>query len=295
MNIPHLLSRFTVAGCVALAGCGGGTRGAPDADPSEGLVDTFAARVLQPILEPSCTGCHRAGKAEKGVILTSYEDLMSQGLVQPGDPAKSKLVTVITTGSMKRYVSPADVEAISLWIADGAPRWARAESLPPPGEPGPTRAVGLKACLVCHGAGPQFAGWFKGAHANRQNWDANTFRAAPGDLESLGFPYYGYNGLGTTAECTSACHDPLGDGQKLTAGLSGNVPRPVIGCESCHGGGAKHYGTGPIPYPRPDFTRCGQCHDGKFAHNPYHPEGDEIVEKYVASPHARSINDRVLA
>lgn len=295
MNIPHLLSRFAVAGCVALAGCGGGTRGAPDADPSEGLVDAFAARVLQPILEPSCTGCHRAGKAEKGVILTSYEDLMSQGLVQPGDPAKSKLVAVITTGSMKRYVSPADVEAISLWIADGAPRWARAESLPPPGEPEPTRAVGLKACLVCHGAGPQFAGWLKGAHANRQNWDANTFQAAPGDLESLGFPYYGYSGLGTTAECTTACHDPLGDGQMLTAGLSGDVPRPVIGCESCHGGGAKHYGTGPIPHPRPDFTRCGQCHDGKFAHNPYHPEGDEIVEKYVASPHARSINDRVLA
>jgi hypothetical protein len=31
-------------------------------------------------------------------------------------------------------------------------------------------------------------------------------------------------------------------------------------CESCHGGGQFHYGTGPIPYPTPDITRCAECH-----------------------------------
>ncbi|QEM69962.1 C-type polyheme cytochrome OmcB [Geobacter sp. FeAm09] len=37
------------------------------------------------------------------------------------------------------------------------------------------------------------------------------------------------------------------------------------GCEACHGGGAQHYGVGPIPYPSPDVARCQTCHDGKTA------------------------------
>jgi len=31
-------------------------------------------------------------------------------------------------------------------------------------------------------------------------------------------------------------------------------------CENCHGGGQYHHGTGPIPYPAPEMTRCETCH-----------------------------------
>lgn len=35
-----------------------------------------------------------------------------------------------------------------------------------------------------------------------------------------------------------------------------------LGCEACHGGGAEHFGTGPIPFPAPDAARCKSCHNG---------------------------------
>ena len=35
-----------------------------------------------------------------------------------------------------------------------------------------------------------------------------------------------------------------------------------LGCEACHGGGAQHFGTGPIPFPAPDAARCKFCHNG---------------------------------
>lgn len=34
------------------------------------------------------------------------------------------------------------------------------------------------------------------------------------------------------------------------------------GCESCHGAGSLHHGSGPIPYPAPDAARCATCHTG---------------------------------
>ena len=98
------------------------------------------------------------------------------------------------------------------------------------------------------------------------------------------------------------CHDPIGDGKYL-AGLkdaNGNyiIPRsdiPAAGlaavtCEACHGAGGQHYGTGPIANPTPDFNTCGKCHNSTFFHIQYHPEGGSIVENFINSPHAHSIN-----
>jgi hypothetical protein len=95
--------------------------------------------------------------------------------------------------------------------------------------------VGSGACNTCHSQ--VFADWLQSNHAN----------AAGGDLNSSGTP--AYSDLQSDPNC-AACHDPLGEGQSLVAGLTGNVPRPVVGCEACHGGGEDHAasggGSGPL-------------------------------------------------
>ena len=55
--------------------------------------------------------------------------------------------------------------------------------------------------------------------------------------------------LGQIGTCTTNCHDPQGDSGQLDANVTGNVPRPVVGCEACHSGGQMHAeagGAGPI-------------------------------------------------
>jgi len=140
--------------------------------------------------------------------------------------------------------------------------------------------VGMNVCTNCHAG--QTAQWMDGVHANTEGSDRGT----------PNFPDYGTidgNALDSGIACSS-CHDQLGDGGRLVAELTGDSPRPVIGCESCHGGGGLHFGTGPIPYAAPDFERCGQCHNSSFDHGQYHPEGDNILEDYKSSPHSGSIN-----
>jgi len=133
------------------------------------------------------------------------------------------------------------------------------------------QTLGVDNCLKCHNASTaETNSWLYGAHGN----DAN-------------FPYYSYF---SDASCAT-CHDPLGDGQKLSLADVNLSDRPVISCESCHGGGQFHRGVGPLPYAKPGAEQCGQCHNDSFSHNAYHPEADHIVEDYLASPHATSIND----
>lgn len=176
--------------------------------------------------------------------------------------------------------------------------------------------VGLTTCYNCHADANNPAGfslvfgdsaaaraagegWLSGPHGNNESIDA-SHQVIDLHPNNTGFPYYGYLGLGTDPNCTTACHDQLGDGKlfenfyfKSGVTAIGKVNRPVVGCESCHGGGGNHYGVGPLQYNRPDPSRCGQCHNSSFPDNhlTYHPEGDKIYEDYQASNHTKSIND----
>ncbi len=122
-----------------------------------------------------------------------------------------------------------------------------------------TQAVqkGMNACVTCHTA--IVADWITTKHAN----------ANGGDLNSPGNPTV----AGVAAGDCARCHDPLGDSQRLTAGLTGNAPRPVVGCESCHGFGSLHAdsggagaisrlsnttGTGVLSG---QFVMCTTCHE----------------------------------
>lgn len=139
-------------------------------------------------------------------------------------------------------------------------------------------------------------GWLWGPHGNNESYDPTTHQTYDAYPNNTGFPYYAFFSDSTCA----GCHDPLGDGKRIGEFFSktginklGTVDRPVVACESCHGPGGNHYGLGPIPYAKPDFNRCGICHNDSFpnGHLTYHPEGDRIVEDYKVSPHAKSINE----
>lgn len=153
--------------------------------------------------------------------------------------------------------------------------------------------VGLFVCFNCHADSKNPAsfetvfgdsqanpvdGWVSGPHGNGNNLPS-------------------YTTFGTDESC-KVCHDPLGEGMNiqdfyLKTGITslGTANRPVIGCESCHGGGGAHYGIGPVAIAKPGVQECGKCHNATFpaSHAPYHPEGDNILENYTASGHSTSI------
>jgi hypothetical protein len=133
-----------------------------------------------------------------------------------------------------------------------------------------TPAVGLNTCTSCHPV--QTADWMLSKHANVE---------PQGNLYSQGNPT-----IGQISGCTN-CHDPLGDSARLVAGYTGAtntlgnlINRPVVGCESCHGGGALHVdkgGVGPIGFAvytagvisgttssvqvSAQFATCTSCHE----------------------------------
>jgi hypothetical protein len=126
--------------------------------------------------------------------------------------------------------------------------------------------VGMQTCTSCHTT--QTADWLTSRHANLD---------PSGTLDSPGYPTLaGLNSGGTnTADCVG-CHDSTGDSNNLTAGYTGNVRRPVIGCEACHGAGSLHAaagGAGPISLSSDtsalsfgtisvsgQFVMCTTCH-----------------------------------
>jgi hypothetical protein len=89
--------------------------------------------------------------------------------------------------------------------------------------------AGMNACAGCHTA--VTTDWLTSRHAN-----------AEGGLDSAGTPDLNYSGS-PSGDC-APCHDPLGDSARLVAGYTGSTPRPVVGCESCHGGGSQHVAAG---------------------------------------------------
>jgi hypothetical protein len=90
-------------------------------------------------------------------------------------------------------------------------------------------AVGINVCTTCHTVAT--TDWFTSKHAN-----------ASDGINSAGSPMLGGNY--TPGSC-GQCHDPNGDSASIiAAGYIGSVPRPVVGCEACHGPGSLHANSG---------------------------------------------------
>lgn len=89
----------------------------------------FETQVL-PILRSNCaiSGCHDAASAQDGVVLTSYEKVISTGEVRPSKPSESKLYKVLVDDDPKdrmpqapRSPLPNDqIQLIARWITQGA-------------------------------------------------------------------------------------------------------------------------------------------------------------------------------
>lgn len=182
------------------------------------------------------------------------------------------------------------VAAAMVMIYSGCAKTSTDNAVAPGGtgvSPAQVPTVGMNVCANCHYGTAQ--AWLTGQHGNYESWNPLTFAIVNLAMYNTGFPYFAFD------EWDSACykcHDPLGDSGHLITDVTGNVPRPVIGCESCHGGGANHYGIGAIPFATPDHQRCGQCHNQDFptGHLAYHPNGANIMEDYESSGHSHSIN-----
>ncbi len=70
-------------------------------------------------LDGTCTGCHGAG-AMGDVDLTSYSSMMDSGVMAPGDPDGSRLVTAIRDGSHFAQLSDEEIQMLIDWIISGA-------------------------------------------------------------------------------------------------------------------------------------------------------------------------------
>ena len=135
------------------------------------------------------------------------------------------------------------------------------DGVPASGAATAATTVGINVCTTCHTV--QTSDWITSKHAN----------AAGGDLNSAGSPTLGGN---YTAPACGRCHDPNGDSANIKAAVYiGNVARPIVGCEACHGGGSLHYGSGPISLlsgtfvatsvgtvqVSGQFVMCTNCHE----------------------------------
>jgi len=115
--------------------------------------------------------------------------------------------------------------------------------------------IGINNCTTCHTV--LTTAWMKSKHAN-----------AEGGLTSAGSPILS----ALVDQACKDCHDKFTD----SGGLGGytGATRPVVGCESCHGGGSEHNGSGPISRlasvstptnygsvtASPQFQTCNACH-----------------------------------
>ncbi len=100
---------------------------AASADPR---VDYFLEHV-RPVLVDRCMGCHRVGREEDGLNMTTMKDILDGSddgpVLTPGNPESSAIYTAVAglhplvrmpkTG---KPLTPEQIEAIKQWIKDGA-------------------------------------------------------------------------------------------------------------------------------------------------------------------------------
>ena len=77
---------------------------------------------VQPYFNSNCTGCHGGSNPQKGVDLTSYQQVMAGGdggaIVIPENPDESVLVQQLEDGHRNQLAS--DIARIRTWIQEGA-------------------------------------------------------------------------------------------------------------------------------------------------------------------------------
>lgn len=126
-----------VAAVLTLSACQSGTAARPTtaAVPPAAKITwsgSYSANI-QPVFDQHCVGCHGPTKAENGLKLDSYENVMKGTqfgkIITPGQPANSALVSVLRGTADPSIQMPhggarmdqQSVQNIILWIEAGAP------------------------------------------------------------------------------------------------------------------------------------------------------------------------------
>lgn len=126
---------------------------------------------------------------------------------------------------------------------------------------GVVETAGLENCVKCHNsATAETYSWLRSAHGNPNQ--------SPGSLHTEGSscqPCHNQQLEGGNLADLFPPGIEIGTGSDRSTGeeftVYADTVRDVAVCESCHGGGSAHKGIGPIPYARPDWEQCVQCHD----------------------------------
>jgi hypothetical protein len=99
----------------------------PTPTTSENAQVSFSADVL-PVFETRCQRCHGPGRAEMGLRLDSYADVVSGSshgpVIVPGSADASYLVDLIVSGSMpygSAKLPEDEIQTIIDWVDAGAP------------------------------------------------------------------------------------------------------------------------------------------------------------------------------
>ena len=86
---------------------------------------------ILPFLNANCaqSGCHDTQTARHGIILSSYEDMINSGVVEPGYSAESKMIEVMTAQDLRNIMPPTSttinltdeqITMVETWIDQGA-------------------------------------------------------------------------------------------------------------------------------------------------------------------------------
>lgn len=152
---------------------GGGGNGGGGDDTSSGTrpcdPDTvYFAKDVLPLILQSCamSGCHDQNSASDGVILTNYQNIISNGKVVPGNPGNSDLYDVITESDPAKVMPPppaspltaAQKALIYKWIMQGARNNACGENCDTTQftYAGTVSSIISGNCIGCHsGSSPQ--------------------------------------------------------------------------------------------------------------------------------------------
>ena len=98
------------------------------ASPSDPRVAFFESRI-RPVLERSCLECHAGDEPSGGVRLSDRAGWQEAGVIEPGQPAASRLLEVVRASDPDERMPPREsggplsadeIRDLEAWIADGA-------------------------------------------------------------------------------------------------------------------------------------------------------------------------------
>jgi hypothetical protein len=124
--IPDAADAITGNGNNGAGGTGGITYNENTCDPD----NVYFTNDILPLFISNCakSGCHDATTHREGIILNSYQNIISTGDVRPHDPSHGKILEVITTTETDdimppppaSHLTPSQINMITTWINQGA-------------------------------------------------------------------------------------------------------------------------------------------------------------------------------